>query len=131
MFDACQSDMRGLATAGRDFESEWIAGLVNERHPLHGNKIAHSDFRGSLRNACWHRSVLTWTFGSRQSSMTANDQHQPASSRAIAALATTGRLRRSSKRSQRACKRRLAVWPRVRAAGEAAFQRRRMTSPGR
>jgi hypothetical protein len=53
--DACQSDMRGLVTAGRVFESEWIAGLVIERDELQGNVIAHSDFRGSLQDACRHR----------------------------------------------------------------------------
>ncbi len=42
-----------------------------------------------------------------QSSSTASDQHQPASSRAIATLATTGRLPRSVKLAQRACRRRL------------------------
>ena len=51
--------------------------------------------------------------------MTANDQHQPASSRAIAALATTGRFLRWSKPAQRVCSRWLAAWARVRAVGVA------------
>jgi len=45
--------------------------------------------------------------GGGQSSMTANDQHQPASSRAIATLATVDRLRRARNPTHRLCKRRL------------------------
>ena len=71
--------------------------------------------------------MLTPTSGERRSSTevrgrvgqsrTASDQHQPASSRAMAVLATTVRLRRASKWTQRSCRRRLARWPRSRAAG--------------
>ena len=80
----------GWLPAERAFESELTAGLDIERDQLWDNVIAHSDFRGSLQDACRYPSKLTWTFVCRQSDMTANDQHQPASSRAIAALATTG-----------------------------------------
>jgi hypothetical protein len=33
--------MRGLVTAGQDFESEWAAYLKDERHQLSSNMIAH------------------------------------------------------------------------------------------
>ena len=62
---------------------------------------------------------------------TARDQHQPASSRATAVLATTGRLRRASKPAQRECSRWLARSPRSRAPGDAAFCRRRSCALGR
>ncbi|GAB5008324.1 hypothetical protein JHV675_04310 [Mycobacterium avium subsp. hominissuis] len=42
-------------------------------------------------------------YGALRSAMMANDQHQPASSRTIAALATTGRFLRWSNRAQRLC----------------------------
>lgn len=47
------------------------------------------------------------TKGPGYAGMMARDQHQPASSRATATLATVGRLRRCRKVTQRACKRRL------------------------
>ena len=65
------------------------------------------------------------------SSRTARDQHQPASSRATAVLATTGRLRRASKPAQRACSRRLARSPRSRAPGVAWFCPRSSCALGR
>ena len=65
------------------------------------------------------------------SSRMVNDQHQPASSRAIAALATTGRLLARSKPVQRVCRRWLAACPRARADGLAASQRRRRSRLGR
>ena len=66
-----------------------------------------------------------------QSSRTASDQHQPASSRAIAVLATTARFPRASKLAHRRCRRRFARCPRSRAAGVARSWRRRSSAPGR
>lgn len=50
--------------------------------------------------------------------MTASDQHQPASSRATAALAVTGRLRRFRNPTHLPCRRRLPSSPRARAAAK-------------
>ena len=75
------------------FDSELAAGLEVERNLLWHNMVAH-------RTGAGHSQTLadTWRFirtlcGS-QVVMTASDQHQPASSRAIAALAITGRFLR-------------------------------------
>ena len=90
-----QSEMRGLVTAGRCFESEWTAGLGSSVNPLRGNMFAHSTDAGHSETLADTFGLLIWTsVGPLQSGMTANDQHQPASSRAIAALATTGRFLR-------------------------------------
>ena len=64
-------------------------------------------------------------------SMTASDQHQPASSRAIATLATVCRLRRSLNLTHRWCSRRLPSSPRARAAAGARSHRSRMVFPTR
>jgi hypothetical protein len=88
------------------FESELAAGLEIERDLLRCNVIAHSTDAD-------HSQTLAETFAVHldgcgccaQSGMTANDQHQPASSRAIAVLATTGRFLRWSNPAQRACSR--------------------------
>ncbi len=60
----------------------------------------------------------------------ASDQHQPASSRAMAVLATVAFFLRSRYVTQRACRRRFPRSPRARAAGEAKSQRSRMVLPG-
>ena len=54
-----------------------------------------------------------------QSCMTASDQHQPASSRAMATSAMTGRFFRAVNTSQRWCNRWFPAWPRARAAAGA------------
>jgi hypothetical protein len=64
-------------------------------------------------------------------SRTASDQHQPASSRAMAVLAITGSLCRASNAAQRACRRRFARCPRSRATGSARSSRRRRSAPTR
>ena len=108
--------MRGLATAGPlDSKSELAAGLDDERDLLRGNAIAHRTDADHSETLTRHRWLcLTWTFiwAPVQSSRTASDQDQPASSRAIAALATTGRFLRASKRAHRVCSRWLAACPR-------------------
>jgi hypothetical protein len=63
---------------------------------------------------------VSWWVG--HSSITARDQHQPASSRAMATLAITGLFLRSVKLTQRACSRRLPASPRIRAVGGASSQ---------
>ena len=90
----CKSDMRGLVYAGPWVRSRsWAAGLEVERDLLRGNVIAHRTGADHSETLTQHRGGLTWTFmwAPAQSSRTASDQDQPASSRAIAALATTGR----------------------------------------
>ena len=74
----------------------WAAGLEVERDLLRGNVIAHRTGADHSETLTRHRGWLTWTFmwAPAQSSRTASDQDQPASSRAIAALATTGRFLR-------------------------------------
>ena len=92
-----KSDMRGLVTAGPWVRSRsWAAGLEVERDLLRGNVIAHRTGADHSETLTRHRGWLTWTFmwAPAQSSRTASDQDQPASSRAIAALATTGRFLR-------------------------------------
>jgi len=105
----------GWLPQDRGFESELAAGLEIERDHLQDKVIAH-------RTDAGHSQTLADTFaahldicGGAQSGMTANDQHQPASSRAMAALATTGRFLRLSKPAQRVCSRWLAACPRSRA----------------
>jgi hypothetical protein len=61
--------------------------------------------------------------------MVASDQHQPASSRAIATLATSGFLPRSVKRRHRWLRRRLPACPRARRAGSTLAQRARIVGP--
>src|SRR3981189_1119032 len=61
--------------------------------------------------------------------MVASDQHQPASSRAIATLATRGFLPRSVKLRHRLLRRRLPAWPRARSAGATLAHRARSVGP--
>ena len=65
-----------------------------------------------------------------QSSMTARDQHQPASSRAIATFAITGSFLRSVKCSHRWCSRWLPACPRARAAAGASSHLAFILAPG-
>src|SRR4029077_12251291 len=69
------------------------------------NVIAHRTGADDSETLTRHRGWLTWTFmwAPAQSSRTASDQDQPANSRAIAALATTGRFLRWSKLAHRVC----------------------------
>src|ERR1035437_7313816 len=62
--------------------------------------------------------------------MTARDQHQPASSRAIATLAMTGFFLRSVKVSHRWCSRWLPACPRARAAAGASSHLAFIATPG-
>src|SRR5665811_548083 len=65
-----------------------------------------------------------------QSSMTARDQHQPASSRALATLAITGSFLRSLKCSHRWCSLWLPACPRARAAAGASSHLALIVAPG-
>jgi hypothetical protein len=67
--------------------------------------------------------VVAWCY------MVASDQHQPASSRAIATLATSGFLPRSVKPRHRLLSRRLPACPRARRAGSTLAQRARSVGP--
>lgn len=58
------------------------------------NRIAHRRPAGHSKTLAVTTGVLTWTFMGGYSSSTASDQHQPASSRATAMLATTERFLR-------------------------------------
>ena len=113
------------------FESELAGGSRLERNPLLDRVVAHRFTAGHSRTLAALSASFIWTIvGLGQSGMTASDQHQPASSRAIATLAITERFWRASNAFQRVCRRRLADWPRARAAGEARSQRRRSSAPG-
>lgn len=61
---------------------------------LSGNRIAHSPVADHSKTLAVSTGVLTWTLLGGYSSSTASDQHQPASSRATAMLATTERFLR-------------------------------------
>lgn len=61
---------------------------------LSHNVIAHSQLVDHSKPLAATPSVITWTFIGVYSPSTANDQHQPASSRATAMLATTERFLR-------------------------------------
>ena len=76
-----------------------------ERYLLQGNMIAHRTVAGHSKTLADVSEHLIRGSGASYSSRTARDQHQPASSRAIAALATTERFLRASKACQRACRR--------------------------
>jgi len=84
--------MRGLATAGRDFRREWIACLASSVIPLLGNGFAHRTDADHSVNACRRLGTHLDAIGGIQSSRTAIDQHHPANSRAMAALAIAGRF---------------------------------------
>lgn len=118
------TDIRGLDTAGR-----WVGGHRGcvsriERHRGHGIipwwLIAVSQVGGLTRapglspQASHYgrgpgliHSARRFTSGAGVSSRVASDQHHPASSRAMATLATEARLPRAWKRSHRECSRRL------------------------
>ena len=83
-------------------------GLYSSVNTLRGNVFTHSADAGhsetladTIRQCS---SGQLWALR-LQSSMTANDQHQPANSRATAALATTRCFLRASKLAQRWCRR--------------------------
>jgi hypothetical protein len=121
-----QTDLRGLATAGRGFG--WIASAcLGSSVDLRGLLIVVSRVDPRLPPLDSRRKQI----GGDQSSMTARDQHQPASSRAIATLATVGRLPRSRKPIHLPCRRRLPSSPRARAAADAWSHRARITAPAR
>ena len=82
---ACQSDMRGLGTAGRLLRRERFSLSRDERHPV--ARAAHRSVAGSFL-ALPPASVRPLPRTFRGYSMVASDQHQPASSRAIAIVAT-------------------------------------------
>jgi hypothetical protein len=107
--DACQSEMRGLITARRTFETELAGGSSIERHHLCDSVIAHSPIAGHSRTLPPRQRYSSGQLWVGQSGMTASDQHQPASSRATATLAITARFWRASKPLQRVCRRRLAA----------------------
>ncbi len=108
-----RTDMRGLVTAGRCCRLERVRVSRVERGP------------GAAR-----RTVAGWLLALPpaagldeadcvgQSSMTASDQHQPASSRAMATLATVCRFRCSVNRTHRSCMRWLPRSPRTRVAAD-------------
>jgi hypothetical protein len=108
------SDMRGLVTAGRIVRRERAAGLEIERDFLARQGIAHRACRGLLLtlpspSVITGRSLWPRGRGVQRGSLsrTARDQHQPASSRAIAALAMTGVFFLSMNACQRLLSRRL------------------------
>jgi hypothetical protein len=92
-----QTDIRVFAYGRTGFG--WIASacLVSSVDP---SGSAHSCVAGRSTR-CDHRTGGGSRSGDGQSSMTASDQHQPASSRAIATLATVDRLRRARKPTHR------------------------------
>lgn len=96
MSTRCQSDMRGLVTAGRDFRVGAGRYLGSSVIMLLYNRIAHRPVAGHSKMLAVTTSALTWTVVGGYSASTASDQHQPASSRATAMLATTERFLRSS-----------------------------------
>lgn len=96
-----KSDIRGLGTAGRDFRVGSGPLSRVERHTLRYNGIAHSRIAGHSKTLADNQHGFTWTVRGGQSVRTGSDQHQPASSRAMAALATTERFLRASKLTHR------------------------------
>ena len=58
--DACQSEMRGLATAGRTFESELASGSRVERNQLCPSLIAHSSVADHPRTLA-DPALFIWT----------------------------------------------------------------------
>jgi hypothetical protein len=74
------------------FETELASGSSVERNQLCDSVIAHSPIAGHPRTLAALSVVHLDNCGWGQSGMTASDQHQPASSRAIATLAITARF---------------------------------------
>ncbi len=99
--------MRGLVTAGRAVRRELHrVSRVERGRPSSDVRLLIAASRVAPRAA----TAAAWTKRSpvaRGQSMTARDQHQPASSRAMATLAMTGRLQRRLNLTQRSCSRRL------------------------
>src|SRR6266702_309272 len=124
---AGQTDIRGLSTAGRAVR-------------LERGRLSRVERRaGALLIAVSRvapRAAVTETLPGRsgspnQSGMVASDQHQPASSRATATLAITGRFLRTVNVFQRWCRRWLPAWPRARAAAGAWSHRACIVALGR
>jgi hypothetical protein len=58
----CQSDIRGLATAGRDFRVGVGRYLASSVIMLLGNGIVHRPLAGHSKTPAVTADVLTWTF---------------------------------------------------------------------
>src|SRR3974377_997435 len=84
------------------FESEWLAVSNTERNHLCCRAIAHRSGADPSNTPSRPFSGLIQSLVAGYPSSTASDQHQPASSRAIAVLATTARFLRASKVCHRA-----------------------------
>jgi hypothetical protein len=112
-----QTDMRGLVTL-RDGAFGRRADRVSKVERGGPSLVRRAWLgRGSLHALPPPAMVDEASFGCCYCSITARDQHQPASSRAIATLAMTGPFLLSMNLTQRTCSRRLPVSPQTRAVG--------------
>lgn len=109
--------MRGLVTC----RTVCSAGAVRwSKHERRHDRVSDLRLLNSLRGALLlalrlldSRTPTVRSGRLVQSGITASDQHQPASSRATATLAITGRFLRRFKLTQRACSRWLPACPRA------------------
>src|SRR5689334_7148017 len=106
--------MRGLVTAGRAVRLQRFACLGSSVAGAEEARLLIAVSRVAARAATTAGRV-TKQLGLPYSvlSIMASDQHHPASSRAMATLAITGRFLRRLKVTQRWCRRRLPASPRV------------------
>lgn len=124
-----QSHIRGLVTAGRCFGRSVTAGLMTSVAPTmmvslsSGLLIASS--RVTPRAASSSLVVVKDSLVSAHVSITARDQHQPASSRAIAALAVFEFFFRSMNPTHRWCSLWLPSSPLARTGADARSSRER------
>ena len=94
MSTRCQSDMRGLVTAGSGLRVGAGRHLGSSVITLLGNVIAHSTDADRSETLAATTELVIWRLWADYSSSTASDQHQLASSLATAMLATTARFLR-------------------------------------
>lgn len=94
MSTRCQSDMRGLVTAGSGLRVGVGRHLESSVIILRCNVIAHRTDADHSKTLAVTTEVVIWRLWAGYSSSTASDQHQPASSLATAMLATTDRFLR-------------------------------------
>jgi hypothetical protein len=87
-----QADMRGLGTAGRGVRQERTAGLGSSVTGTLWVSVAHSCVAGRSTRCYLPAPKARPVRGPLLVHDGAKDQHQPASSRAIATFAITGRF---------------------------------------
>src|SRR5208282_4863451 len=127
----CQTDIRGLVTARRWFGANGGCSLGSGVTSAICRVLLWLIAVTKVQFACLAgvQGTTPIKFGGGYSKV-ASDQHQPASSRATATLATTRFFLRSLNRHHCWCRRRFPACPRALRAGSTLAQRARIVGPG-